>query len=306
MAADIPWSARGATTACAWCAAPLDRRARRLPGRAVCPTCGVATTDPWPTDAALVAAYGGAYRPAEGRFSGPGDRLLGLTRAALARRLDRIAPPGRVLDVGAGTGGLVAALRRRGREAIGLEREARGELIRATPLAEVDGAWAGIVFWHSLEHLVAPGADLDRAIELLAPGGVLVVAVPNAASLQARVFGDRWLALDLPRHLTHIPAPALIARLRERGLQVERVSAWRGGQALFGWLHGLVDLAPGHPSLYDAIRRPGARWQEQDARRRARILAAALALAPLASLAAAIEIGLGRGGTVYVEARLPG
>jgi SAM-dependent methyltransferase len=263
----------------------------------------VATTDPWPGPAALAAAYGGAYRPPEGRFSGPGDAVLGLTRATLARRLDRLAPPGPVLDVGAGTGGLVAAVRRRGREAVGLEREARGEDIRETPLAELDGDWAAIVFWHSLEHLAEPGVDLDRAIDLLAPGGLLVVAVPNAASLQARVFGDRWLALDLPRHLAHIPASALLRRLAERGLEVERVSHWRGGQVLFGWLHGLVGLAPGAPSLYDAVRRPGARWQEQDPGRRTTTLALALAAAPLAGLGAALEVGLRRGGTVYVEAR---
>jgi SAM-dependent methyltransferase len=305
MVAQIPWSAAGPTRACAWCAAPLGDRARRRFGRTVCAGCGVATTDPWPSESALAVAYGGAYRPAGGRFSGPGDALLGLTRASLARRVDRIAPPGPVLDVGAGTGGLVAALRRRGRDAVGLEREARGEMIRDTPLAALDGRWAGVVFWHSLEHLTDPGSDLDRAIELLAPGGVLVVAVPNAASLQARLFGDRWLALDLPRHLVHIPAAALIDRLGERRLSVERVSAWRGGQVLFGWLHGLVGLGPGAPSLYDAIRRPAARWQAQDARRRAAILAAGLGLAPLAGLGAALEIGLGRGGTVYVEARRP-
>ena len=305
MRAEIPWSADGATAACAWCEAPLADPSRRRFGRTVCAACGVATTDPWPTDAALAEAYGGAYRPPGGRFAGPGDAVLGLTRATLARRLDRIAPPGPVLDVGAGTGGLVAALRRRGRDAVGLEREARGELIRDTPLAELDGAWAAIVLWHSLEHLPRPGSDLDRAVDLLAPGGVLVVAVPNAASLQARLFGDRWLALDLPRHLTHIPAPALTGRLEARGLTVERISHWRGGQVVFGWLHGLVGLAPGRPSLYDAVRRPQARWQEQDDRRRAGILLAALLLAPLAGVAAVLEIALGRGGTVYVEARRP-
>jgi SAM-dependent methyltransferase len=303
MLTQTPWTGAGATSACAWCRAPLGDRADRRWGRTVCGACGVATTDPWPTDAALAAAYGGAYRPAGGRFSGPGDAVLALTRAALARRLDRIAPPGPILDVGAGTGALVAALRRRGRAAIGLEREADGEAIRDTPLAELGGRFAAVVFWHSLEHLARPGADLDRALDLLAPGGVVVVAVPNASSLQARLFGDRWLALDLPRHLTHIPAGALTARLRGRGLGVERVSHWRGGQVVFGWLHGLVALAPGAPSLYDALRRPEARWQEQDDRRRACILAAALLLAPLAGLGAALEIALGRGGTVYVEAR---
>jgi SAM-dependent methyltransferase len=300
----IPWTSTGPTAACAWCAAALDRTTDHHAGRTICAKCGVATTDPWPDAAALTEAYGGPYRPPEGRFSGPGDAVLGLTRATLARRLNRIAPPGPVLDVGAGSGGLVQALRRTGREAIGLEREARGESIRDTPLAELEpGRFAAIVFWHSLEHLEHPRDDLDRATELLAPGGVLIVAVPNAASLQARVFGDRWLALDLPRHLTHIPAKALLERIQQQGLRTERVSHWRGGQVVFGWLHGLVGLAPTNPSLYDAVRRPEARWEQQDDRRRRAILAAALLAAPLAALAATAEIALGRGGSVYVEAR---
>lgn len=82
-----------------------------------------------------------------------------------------------------------------------------------------------------------------------------------------------------------------------------RVSHWRGGQALFGWLHGLVGALPGRPDLYDAIRRPEARSQPLPRRRRTLILGAAAALLPLAALGAALEISVRRGGTVYVEAR---
>src|SRR3954470_21581390 len=85
---------------CAWCGAPLPATA--APGRAWCERCGVATTRPWPSDAELEQAYAGFYRPDSGRFSGPGDALLRRSRGTLARRLDRIAPPGPVLDVGAG------------------------------------------------------------------------------------------------------------------------------------------------------------------------------------------------------------
>jgi hypothetical protein len=172
-----------------------------------------------------------------------------------------------------------------------------------TPLDELPGPWAAIVFWHSLEHLRRPAGALGYAAGLLAPGGLLVVAVPNAASLQARLFGDRWLALDLPRHLVHIPARALRSALEEEGLTVERESPLRGGQVQFGWLHGLVALLPGELDLYDAIRRPEARSRAMASSQRLTTLAAAALVSPLALLGTAAEAVLGRGGTVYMEAR---
>lgn len=288
---------------CRWCSSPLLGRAKQLPNRLVCATCGVANTYPFPTADELDAAYSTWYRPASGRFSGVGDRLLKRSRGQLARRLNAIAPPGPVLDVGAGDGALLDALRARGREAIGLERQPTRSDVRSGDLGEIEGRWAAIVFWHSLEHLPNPGRELERAAALLAPGGVLVVAVPNNDSLQARLFGDRWLALDMPRHLTHITSRALTQRAEELTLRVERTSYWRGGQVMFGWLHGLVLAAPGHGNLYDAIRRPAARSEPQSASRRVRTLATGAALAPVAMLGAALEVAVGRGGTVYIEAR---
>jgi SAM-dependent methyltransferase len=290
---------------CAWCGAPFDERARRLRGRRECPECGVATTDPWPDDATLAHAYADWYRPETGRFSGPGDLLLSRTRAVLAGRLDRTAPPGAVLDVGAGDGALLDALHRRGREAVGLERESTRSDVRAVELDELDERFAAIVFWHSLEHLRTPGSALERASELLLPGGVIVVALPNAASLQARAFGDAWLALDLPRHLVHVPARAVLERLRALGLRTERVSHVRGGQLVFGWLHGLVGLLPGRPDLYDAVRRSAARQAEMGAGARVKTLLAGAALLPVAAALAALEVALRRGGTLYVEASKP-
>jgi 2-polyprenyl-3-methyl-5-hydroxy-6-metoxy-1,4-benzoquinol methylase len=290
-------------TECAWCGATLPPDRGRLPGRALCERCGVATTDPWPSDETLTAAYEGWYRPVGGRFLGAGDALLRRSRGALALRLEQICPPGPVLDVGAGDGSLVDAIRARGRTAVGLERVPTRPDIRAGDIMEVEEReWSAVVFWHSLEHLRAPGAALAHATELLREGGALVVAAPNAASLQARSFGDRWLALDLPRHLVHMPAAALLRRLRELGLDVTRVSYVRGGQVVFGWLHGLVGSVPGTADLYDAVRRPEARSAPVSRAQRAATLAAGVALLPVAAAGAAAEIALRRGGSVYVEA----
>jgi SAM-dependent methyltransferase len=290
-------------THCAWCGAELPASAPRAGGVARCERCGAATTDPWPSEATLKTAYEGWYRPAGGRFSGPGDAFLRRSRGALARRLDEIAPPGPVLDVGAGDGTLLDALRRRGRDASGLELVSTRPDIEAADIAELERRdFAAIVFWHSLEHLPRPSDALARAAELLAPGGVLVIAAPNSDSLQARLFRERWLALDLPRHLVHLPARTLVERLGELGLRVTRTSHVRGGQVVFGWLHGLVGALPAHPDLYDAIRRPDARRASMTPARRVGTLAAATALAPVALAGAAAEAVSRRGGSIYVEA----
>ncbi|HWF34636.1 MAG TPA: class I SAM-dependent methyltransferase [Solirubrobacteraceae bacterium] len=300
---------RGATRApapsCVWCGSLGRPVAGRL---AVCDACGTATTYPPPDEAELEAAYSGWYRPAGGRFAGGGDRLLRRSRATLARRLDEHAPAGPVLDVGCGEGALLDALHARGREALGLERTSARADVRArevTAFHEREGEWAAVVFWHSLEHLRQPAAALARGCELLGPGGLLVVAVPNRASWQARAMGERWFALDIPRHLVHLPASALTDSVRARGLEIERVSYWRGGQVMFGWLQGIVAGLPGHLDLYDAIRQPEARSRRLTSRQRVAAVAAGVAASPLALALAGAEVAARAGGTVYLEARRP-
>jgi SAM-dependent methyltransferase len=265
----------------------------------------VATTSPWPSDERLGEAYAVWYRPTAGRFSGVGDKVLRRTRSTLANRLHRVLPKGPILDVGAGDGTLVGAFRGHGREAVGVDPYASGSNphVRAVEFEEMTGAWSAVIFWHSLEHLRQPVRALRHAADLVVPGGVLVVAVPNAASLQARLFGDRWLALDLPRHLVHISPPALLTQLEDLGFRVERVSYLRGGQVLFGWLHGIVGRLPGHPDLYDAIRRGHARQAAQSPALRLYALAAAVAALPLALAGTVVEVAARSGGTIYVEAR---
>src|SRR5437763_13420402 len=177
--ADAPPADLPATT-CAWCGAALPPDRPHGSGRAACERCGAATTDPWPSQATLEDAYRGWYRPQAGRFAGPGDALLKRSRGALARRLARIAPPGPVLDVGAGDGTLLDALRRAGREATGLELVSTRPDIRAADIADIDDeGFAAVVFWHSLEHLPGRAHALEAAARKLGPRGVLVVAVPN-------------------------------------------------------------------------------------------------------------------------------
>lgn len=299
---------QGATAraqACLWCSQPFEDTARHRGRITFCAACGAATTDPPPDAGELARAYDDWYRPEhEARFSFAGDAILGRTRGLLASRIDAIAPPGPVLDVGAGDGTLVDALRARGRDTTGVERNPRRTDFRDTPLSEIEGEWAAVVFWHSLEHLPEPGEAVAQTARLLKPGGIVAIAVPNTASLQAEAFGDRWLHLDLPRHLVHLSTTSLTTGLAKRGFEIERTSQVRGGQIVVGWLQGFVGLLAGRPDLYQALRRERARATPQSLPRRWFAILAGVALLPLAVLAAAVEIIMGRGGTIYIEARL--
>ncbi|HXC85897.1 MAG TPA: class I SAM-dependent methyltransferase [Trebonia sp.] len=294
-----------AASECAWCGHPFDAGDDHRNGRIRCSRCGVATTSPWPSDAQLGGAYAPWYRPAEGRFSGIGDKVLKRTRSTLAKRLQRVLPAGPILDVGAGDGTLIAAFKAHGRDAVGVDPYAAANHphVRAVEFEDMTGEWSAVVFWHSLEHLRRPVRSLRHAAKVVVPGGVMIVAVPNATSVQARLFGDRWLHLDLPRHLVHISPQALVSQVESLGFDVEKVSYLRGGQVLFGWLHGLVALLPGHPSLYDAIRRTEAREEAQSSGFRLYTLAAGVAALPAALVGTAIEVAARSGGTIYVEAR---
>ena len=88
-----------------------------------------------------------------------------------------------------------------------------------------------ITMWQSLEHVHRPLEVLRRAFDLLAPGGRLLVSVPNIESGPFRWFGSAWFALELPRHLTHFSSGTLrrmvkLAGFRVGGVRMVRHSSW--------------------------------------------------------------------------------
>ena len=52
---------------------------------------------------------------------------------------------------------------------------------------------------------------------MLAPGGLVLVSVPNFGSWQRRLFGGAWYHLDLPRHRVHFATATLERALRAAG-----------------------------------------------------------------------------------------
>ena len=139
-------------------------------------------------------------------------------------------PPGRLLDVGCGSGEIGEAFAKLGWRVSGIEpaddvgrvAAARGIEVHGGTLE--DGPWPpqtfdAVVFSDSLEHINGPSAALRRAAELLKPGGLVAITVPNFGSWQRRIFGSCWFALDLPRHLQHFDRSSLESVAARAGLE---------------------------------------------------------------------------------------
>ena len=76
--------------------------------------------------------------------------------------------------------------------------------------------------WHVLEHLADPDRTLRDCARWLTQGGLLLVAVPNLDSWQARVFRGAWFHLDPPFHLHHFAPGSLARALWRRRLRAAR------------------------------------------------------------------------------------
>ena len=73
--------------------------------------------------------------------------------------------------------------------------------LESLPLEE--GKYKLISMWHVLEHIYSLNEHLSKIHRLLSQSGILIVAVPNPESYDAKHYDKFWAAYDLPRHLYH-------------------------------------------------------------------------------------------------------
>lgn len=198
-----------------------------------CLGCGLAFTNPRPTAEAIGAFYPTSYmpynkphreRPAKKRWYSP--------RSWKDASPLHLTPPhgqGRLLDFGCGAGVHLFQMQRRGWKVMGMDMSQqavdriRNELgieaiVGTLPHPDLKPeSFDQISMMHSLEHVHNPLAVLRSARTLLAPGGKLLIVVPNLSSLARRWCGTAWQALELPRHLIHFTPDTLSAMVRAAG-----------------------------------------------------------------------------------------
>ncbi|WP_299548915.1 class I SAM-dependent methyltransferase [Seonamhaeicola sp.] len=80
-----------------------------------------------------------------------------------------------------------------------------------------------ITLWHVLEHL--PNLEDHLAVfkKLLKPNGVLIIAVPNYKSFDAKHYKEFWAAYDVPRHLWHFSKSSISRLVSKFSMRVVKI-----------------------------------------------------------------------------------
>lgn len=178
----------------------------------------------------------------------------------------------RLLEIGVGDGSLLVYLKRRGFQVEGcdLSKAVCKHVERLHGVSmyncsvgnrNLTGPYKVIVMNHVLEHVNDPVGFLANARDLLSPGGIVRIAVPNVGCWEAKLPG--WGGYE-PYHLAYF-APRTLQQVLERaGFTVVNISTH---DSFSGWFLALLRTALGTNRQGAEVRR-----QARTARRNAPLI----------------------------------
>jgi 2-polyprenyl-3-methyl-5-hydroxy-6-metoxy-1,4-benzoquinol methylase len=194
-----------------------------------CRGCGLVYVNPRPTKEEMSKFYPRDYYGKQNRMAKVIVKHLLYMKI---RKIMSFRKKGRILDVGCGEGGFLLNFKERGWEAYGVDiseaacRLARAKLGRYIFNCELkdrhfpDSSFDVVTLNHVLEHMLNPNEELREVHRILKDDGILRLSTPNIDSLQFKISKDRWIGLDLPRHLCYYSPRTIKDILKRNGFNV--------------------------------------------------------------------------------------
>lgn len=221
-----------------------------------CRDCGAYFLMPKPSENELKSYYDDSYYSANTtKFSSSIEKYIDIFRRRKARRIVKYLPQnGSVLDIGCGNGRFLSYIARYvqyqlfGTELEGNSAKRAAEIpgiqLKIGTISENDFMPESIdvvTMYHVFEHLQEPRKTLKIISSILKVNGVLVLAMPDIGSWQAKIFKGKWLHLDPPRHLLFFEREDLKKKLEEIGFECikERSLSWE--QNPYGWVQSILN-----------------------------------------------------------------
>jgi 2-polyprenyl-3-methyl-5-hydroxy-6-metoxy-1,4-benzoquinol methylase len=208
-----------------------------------CLSCNLMRTSPRPTDKSIESYYPANYGPYRstlvGNVAGTGVlfRYIKLVSNFIFRFNTGNIPnidPGRMLEIGCASGSFLHKMALKGWDVQGVEfsESAAREAIKHGYKVEIgalenlnlpSNCYDLIVGWMVIEHLHEPLIGLQKLHGSSKKGAHLVLSLPNAGSLEFRIFKRNWYALQVPTHLYHFSPNTITSMLNMSGWHVEKI-----------------------------------------------------------------------------------
>ncbi len=140
----------------------------------------------------------------------------------------------KLLDVGCGTGDFLQVAKHNNWKISGIEPnpQARAIANNKTDNSVFDldqllkfqpTSFNVITLWHVLEHLPNLEEHVQIFKKLLKPDGILIIAVPNYKSYDAKYYKEFWAAYDVPRHLWHFDKESISKLVSKVSMHVVKI-----------------------------------------------------------------------------------
>lgn len=135
---------------------------------------------------------------------------------------------GNLLDIGAGTADFLVAAKKKAWQIHGSEPNSSARKLASEKdvfLEEDTSVFSSnsidvITMWHVLEHVPDLEIQIKELQRLLKENGLLVIAVPNFKSYDAKKYKEFWAAYDVPRHLWHFSRNSISPIFQPHGFEL--------------------------------------------------------------------------------------
>ena len=202
----------------------------------LCEECGFKFTNPVPRETELPKYYESEeYISHSNTSKGLVNKVYRLVRNHSIKKKVGIATAkmnrGEALDIGCGTGDFLNEMSKHGWKVKGIEPNdvARNNAITNFGLDVGEEAqlfkfdkdtFDVITMWHVLEHVYNLDKHLSQIKNILRKDGRLVIALPNADSMDAKIYKNFWAAYDVPRHLHHFNQSSFKRLMGKYGFEI--------------------------------------------------------------------------------------
>lgn len=205
-----------------------------------CKNCGFRFTNPRPDDNKLSDYYKSVdYISHSNAKKGLTNRIYHIIRRFNHKKKyslikKHINNGNSILDIGCATGEFLNYFKLKGWNVTGVEpgieaRKFAKEQYQLNVYDEkeienlADCSYDVITMWHVLEHVRTLNERMKEINRLLKPDGLLIIAVPNSDSYDAKFYKNFWAALDVPRHLYHFTKETIKLLIEKHGFKIENI-----------------------------------------------------------------------------------